>query len=168
MTTPRIIGLTGYAGAGKDEAAKILMMNKRHVFYRVAFADELKSFALECGWNGKKDEAGRNMLQALGVFVRENIHPDAWINRTKTQVKWHLHNGHDIVFTDVRFINEIDYVRDLGGEIWRIDRPGVGPANDHVSEHEWTTVEPDVVIKNDGTIDDLRRVVNEALEISDE
>ena len=164
MSAPLVIGLTGYAGSGKDEAARLMMTNNRHVFARVSFADELKSTLRSLGWNGRKDEAGRLLLQDFGMFVRERVHPDAWIRQVANHIAVLQRDGYDIALTDVRFLNEIEFVRRLGGEIWRINRPGVGPVNDHVSEREWTTVEPDRVIENDGDITQLRHRVDAALE----
>jgi hypothetical protein len=39
--------------------------------------------------------------------------------------------------------------------IVRVDRPGVGPANDHVSEHLWEKSIPDYYLTNDGGVVDL-------------
>ena len=38
------------------------------------------------------------------------------------------------VFSDVRFPNEADAIKDLGGQIWRVHRTGVAPVNGHPSE----------------------------------
>jgi hypothetical protein len=72
-----------------------------------------------------------------------------------------------VVITDVRFANEAAAIRSWGGEIIRIDRPGVGPVNGHVSEA--MPFEPDEVIENDGTIEDLQdhlRLLAEPLEVA--
>ena len=38
-----------------------------------------------------------------------------------------------IVITDVRFDNEATWIQSLGGEVWRVERPGI-EQNSHVSE----------------------------------
>jgi hypothetical protein len=47
------------------------------------------------------------------------------------------------VVTDVRFPNEIEKIRALGGVIVRIDRAGHQAANGHVSEFAWQDTPPD-------------------------
>jgi len=155
---PPLIGLVGYAGSGKDEVAKWL--KREHGFQRVAFADPLKAVATAIGWDGRKDDIGRRLLQDLGLAAREYIDADIWLDAGLKAID---NAPGPVVVTDCRFNNEIDAIRARGGVIWRVDRPGVGPANGHVSEHEWTAIEPDVVIVNDGTIRDLRERVREAI-----
>lgn len=154
---PRIIGLCGYAGSGKDEVGKILLS---HGFERRAFADKLKVIAASLGWNGLKDEQGRRFLQDVGVTLREQIGLDVWRRKL-----FEDHISGPIVITDARFQNEIDAIHAMCGQIWKVERPGTGPANDHVSEHEWNREENfDAVIVNSGTLEDLSRVVIDALE----
>ncbi len=45
------------------------------------------------------------------------------------------------VVSDMRYRNEAQAIRHRGGVLIRIERPGVGPINDHISEHDldgWT------------------------------
>lgn len=155
-----LIGLVGYAQSGKDEVAKCLV--EEYGFRRVAFADPLKAVATSIGWNGRKDEEGRKLLQDLGVAVREHLDPNTWLNRALREIG---NAGSSVVVTDCRFLNEIEAIRNRGGQIWRVSRLGHGPANGHVSEREWTTEEPDHFVRNDGTIDDLREKVGELLQL---
>jgi len=141
------IGLIGLAGSGKDTAAKALI---KAGYHRVAFADELKSLAHYFGWNGEKDDDGRLLLQELGMACRR-YDQNFWIRHVskyidKTTVK--------IVFTDVRFQNEADYVRKRGGIIVRIVRPGIISGN-HESELNQSEIAADIEIVNDGSIQDL-------------
>jgi hypothetical protein len=145
------IGLIGLAGSGKDTAAKALI---KLGYYRIAFADELKELAFEFGWNGEKDEDGRRLLQELGMIGRR-YSPNVWIKH----VAWRIvPNGPPIVFTDVRFQNEADYVRSIGGMIVRIVRPGIISEN-HESELNQRDVAADIEIVNDGSIDDLHQKI---------
>ena len=79
-----------------------------------------------------------------------------------------------VCLTDVRFLNEARRVRELGGEVWRVTRPGcdggaalaAGVAA-HASETEQRSPEMDQYVTreivNDGTLDDLRVRVTLAL-----
>lgn len=186
-----IIGLSGYARSGKDEAAKVLV--EEFGFKRVAFADKLREvlYALnpvcgfqgnafkmvlypihiqevidQHGWDGYKEtEYGneiRRLLQRLGTEAgRQTLWDSIWVDAALT--------GHDkdakIVVSDARFFNEFDAVIERGGEIWRIERPGVGPANDHPSETEAIDYPRfSAVIQNDGTLEDYRYKIRKIYE----
>jgi hypothetical protein len=59
------------------------------------------------------------------------------------------------VITDVRFPNEAERIKDLGGQVWKIHRDGSG-AGEHASEQELPGELIDMVIDNNGTLDSLR------------
>jgi len=89
-----------------------------------------------------------------------------------------------VVITDCRFPNEAAAIREAGGVIWRVERPDTFKAltmvnvppkmarkvfdaawRSHASETEQDGIEANVVLINDGTLDDLRaEVSNELLE----
>lgn len=150
-----IIALSGFARAGKDEAAKALV--EEFGFKQVAFADKLREMLYQLnplasdqngwvtvqdvidkyGWDGYKETMYgteiRRLLQRLGTEAgRQTLWDSIWIDAALT--------GHPedarLVVSDARFYNEFDAVRSRGGEVWRIERPGVGPANTHASEIE--------------------------------
>lgn len=170
----KLIGLCGFARSGKDEVARILGWN------RIAFADRLKDLMSEIDpllrceagaypfselaniWGGhegvKASSAGpsyRRFLQNLGEGTR-GVDSSIWVDYGIRQAERFLRAGHDVAITDVRYPNEARAVRRLGGQLWRIDRMGVGPANGHVSESNVMDFSPDLVIKNNGTLAELR------------
>ena len=164
-----IIGLSGYAQSGKDTVADYLMAE--HGFIRRAFADNIRRMLYDVnpmigheplqvkvdvdGWDkAKQDPIVRRMLQVLGVSARENIHQDVWINAALDRVL-----NDRIVITDVRFINEAEAIRNRGGEIWRVVRPGVNAVNSHVSETQLDNYKFDQYLVNDGSITDLHNQV---------
>lgn len=189
---PTLIGITGFARSGKDSVAGFL----RPKYERIAFADKLKAIALtidplvqvSCeaprladisvccdiqrvswllghgadeGWL-KEHTNYRVFLQDLGNAVRETLGKSTWIDaalRDRDTAKRY-------VITDVRYANEADAVRAAGGEIWRIERPDTGPANDHVSELEMVTYPVDHVIVNDLDTPALRFKTARTLEVS--
>jgi enamine deaminase RidA (YjgF/YER057c/UK114 family) len=148
-----LIGLTGYAGSGKDTVADILVRD--HGFKRYAFADKMREalltlnpFVEECGLslqdilsNETWDEAKRRypevreLLQRFGTEVgRAMFGEDFWVDLVARQIEDELPWGSNVVMTDVRFANEANWVYHEFGTVLRITRPGVGPANDHSSE----------------------------------
>lgn len=154
-----LIGLSGFAGAGKDEVAKVLV--ERHGFTRVAFADPLKDVARALGWNGEKDDAGRKLLQDLGVGVREYLNSEAWVLAGEERIE---DCDTQVVVTDVRFKNEVFMIKRRGGVLVRVERPNTGAVNAHVSEHQVTAQDCDHVLFNDGTLDDLPAKVEALLD----
>jgi hypothetical protein len=55
----------------------------------------------------------------------------------------------------VRFKNEAARIKNLGGQIWRINRVNVGPANDHISEIDLDDWGFDGVITNNSDMPNL-------------
>jgi hypothetical protein len=114
-----IVGIAGYAGAGKDTAAAALTA----IGWRQdAFAAPLKAMALDInpwvqipesaegaddglfvtmsalvnssvwGWDGaKQHEGARRFLQRLGAAVRKHLGEDAWVDALMTR----YHDEHD-------------------------------------------------------------------------
>ena len=90
----------------------------------------------------------REFLQKLGTdAIRDSLHTNAWVNAlmadyTPTQVQWSdgpiggYKDGPmpNWIITDTRFPNEAQAIKDKGGIVIRVDRPGVKPINDHPSE----------------------------------
>lgn len=158
-----LVGLVGYAQSGKDTFASGMG------FRRLAFADPLKELAVACnpivlpraanlarlvrgyGWEYCKAEVPgvREFLQNLGTGVRDVLGADTWVEAAFAKYDTNV----PTVFTDVRFPNEIRAIRERGGVIIRIDRPGVEPPNQHVSEFAWQDCGPEYVVVNDGTLE---------------
>lgn len=182
-----VIGLTGYARSGKDTAAKTLI--EKHDFVRRSFAEKLYGMLLatdpivpvptervgirvletryerlsvvveRIGWEKAKDTIPevRQLLQRLGTEgVRVHLGETTWIDAAVSDIR----TGGRYVFTDVRFENEAEAIRKLGGEVWRVERPGFEPVNSHVSDAGIPDALISRTIKNDGTLADLRRAVN--------
>lgn len=167
----RVIGFCGLAGSGKDEAANALprlIDTEGRGWYRMAFADKIKYIAeVEFGWNRKKDKAGRALLQDIGMLGRK-YNPDIWIGVIRESIPRAHHCAiQRLAITDVRFPNEAEFIQqELGGQIIRVIRPGqtMEKFHSHVSENEQWKIQADIIIVNDGTIEQLHAKVLEAIE----
>jgi hypothetical protein len=117
----------------------------------------------------------RDLLQILGTeAMRDGLHKNVWVNAlmadyTPTQVQWSQGpiGGYEDgplpnwIITDTRFPNEAQAIKDKGGLVIKVDRPGVGPVNGHPSEDALKDYNFDYVIHNDGSINDLDNKVIE-------
>ena len=173
MTIPRLIGLYSPApGCGKTTAASLLTEHERVSFsapikcavWRLLDDHELAGFHYV--YEDKEaiiPELGvsaRHMTQTLGTeWGRACIHPDFWVTIARVEAQRIMAYGRSVVIDDVRFPNEAAMIRKLGGELWRIERPGVSYSGDHSSEGGLEDITPDRVIVNDGTIAQLKEKI---------
>ncbi len=168
----RLVGFAGYQGSGKDTCADALTSNG---FVKYAFADPVKRFCKiifdltdEQLWGGTKnvvdDRFGRTpreLLQMFGTdFVRNMVCESFWIDKF---ARWYLERDCDVVVSDVRFQDEVAIIQQLGGKVFRIDRPNVLKKDTHVSERSDDLV-VDGVITNDGTLTDLTAKVESRIQ----
>lgn len=141
-------------------------------FQRRAFADGVRELAYKAdpairhyglkalvnayGWERAKEQQEiRAFLQNLGAGAREVLGEDVWVNHVLNRLNplgWY-------VITDVRYPNEADAIAKQGGEVWRIEREGVGPVNGHATETAMDDYRFDKVLFNNGTTDALRECV---------
>lgn len=190
-TLAPIIALHGHAQSGKDTIAGIL---SKYGYERVAFADALREalyrlnpviginldidgrpiparlapFVDEYGWEAAKNtgQETRRLLQVLGTEVgRELISNTVWIDIVRQKM---ADPNKRYVITDLRFPNEYDEMAKYGPDIVfaKVRRPGVGPVNGHVSDAGLPEYLFDVIIDNDGTIEDLADMVPYCLGLS--
>lgn len=161
---PGLLGITGKAGSGKSTAAQTLIDAGWH---RVKFADPLKAMLRAIGLTDRHIEGDlkeepcdmlcgmtpRHAMQTLGTdWGRWKIGPDLWTNAARREIALAMSHGLSVVVDDVRFENEADVIRAMGGMVLRLDREGSG-AGSHVSE---SGVKPDLTYNNAGTVADLR------------
>ena len=165
MSQRTIIGLVGFPRSGKDYAAS--RMIDTHGFTRIAFGDGVKKLLLAIdpsyrdnldvleASKANGDDHTREKLQNLGQTLRD-FDEDFWVKTAVEHIKA-LPEGVPVVITDIRYPNEFHLVKDMGGTVVGIERPGYGPVNDHVSETNTATIleHADVIVKNDRTIDEL-------------
>jgi hypothetical protein len=103
---------------------------------------EFKKTNLSRDWWTPEPMTVRDFLQKLGTdALRNGLHPNVWVNALMADYIGfhhdHAPNGTEYpnwVVTDTRFPNEAQAIKDRGGIIIRVDRPGVKPINDHPSE----------------------------------
>jgi hypothetical protein len=126
---------------------------------------EFKKTNLGKQWNDRINNpmSVRDFLQKLGTEgLRDGLHTNTWVNALMADYKCvpadRAPNGWDCdnwIITDTRFPNEAQAIKDAGGIIIRVTRPGIGPVNDHPSETGLNQWNFDYEIQNDGTLENL-------------
>jgi hypothetical protein len=203
----KIIGLVGFIGSGKGTIAEYLV--SKHKFRNISFANHLKdAVSAVFGWPrnllegdteysrkwredidkwwadrlGLPNLTPRWVLQHWGTDVlRKNFHNDIWIASLEYQLLGE--KTCNFVISDVRFPNEIEMIKRLGGEIWCIQR-GALPnwatieytnfedlkrhmtiyhTDVHASEWSWILNKPDVVVQNNASLVDLHQRIEQCL-----
>lgn len=171
-----LVGLTGLKRSGKDTFAQALIDQG---FELVRFADPLKEMlrtlyrcagldeeTIERKIEGDLKEKScpilcgktpRHAMQTLGTEWRDMIGRDLWTLIWAGKVDQLEAEGRDVVTPDVRFHHETAPLKRREGLVVRIERPGQKNKDLHVSETEMMAIEPNEVVLNDGTIEDLHQ-----------
>ena len=205
----KIIALVGFKGSGKDTVGNIL--KNEYGFVTTSFAKPLKSALCEMFdwkpemldgltpdsrkwretpdpfWSDhfKKTITPRYMMQQFGTeIVRNKLNNNFWTLRCRKEIE---NIDSNIVVTDARFLNEIDMIRELGGEIVWIRRdplpkhfnqsillnrqrsfikPLLKPflrslSGIHASEREWIGTNFDRIIMNNSSLEELNKKVSD-------
>lgn len=166
-----IVGISGYAGSGKNTAAKGL---EDLGFVESAFADPMRAIlqkvnpivdiSMDIRYNEAIEKCGytmakklfpeiRRLLQKLGTEGgRELFGEDHWIDLWCKMHPDYTDNDKRYVITDVRFLNEARFVKSVG-VLLSVNRPGVEAFNDHASERDIPAIADmaDFVYENDST-----------------
>lgn len=169
----KLIGLTGAAGSGKDTAVDYLV--DRYGWRKVSFAQPLKDgLCAMLGWSPEQlndrewketplpsiGKSPRQLMQTIGTeWGRELVHPDLWLILARARITKYLECGCDVVVSDVRFDNEAELIRSMGGTIVHISRAGIAGVTPHASESGVTLLAADMGLLNDGTVAELHDVV---------
>lgn len=111
----------------------------------------------------------RRVWQYVGTDLFRAEDEDYWVKQAAEEMA--ESPAERIVFTDVRFENEADYIfelRDWTGHktsVWRVARPDLRGEEVHISEQMVGLLGEEVTILNDGTLDDLEEPVALAMDM---
>jgi len=164
MSGPHLVGITGRAGSGKSAASDALV---EAGWVRMKFASPLKDMLRAIGLTDQHIEGDlkevpcdllcgqtpRHAMITLGTeWGREMIGGNFWMNIAANRIATAMAAGINVVVDDVRFDNEADLIRRLGGVVLGLERDNV-LAIDHKSE---AGVTADMIYRNDGSAAELR------------
>lgn len=157
-----IIGIAGPAHCGKDAAADYLLKHLTN-YKKASFADPMKTM-LKVGlgltdnqlYGDQKEKidsrygwSPRHMMQTIGTeWGRQMIDPDIWVKAMEHHV------AACTIIPDIRFENEAAFVRERGKLIHIVGRER-GIESNHLSETGVEITSDDIIIINDGSLNDL-------------
>lgn len=175
----RLVGMTGRAGSGKNLVASmipgaVVIQLADPLYAALSMLTGIPEVLLRhrefkeqpVPWLGKSP---RQMLQTLGTeWGRETVAQDIWLQLCRRRIDQLREQGISMaVVADVRFDNEAAMIREAGGRICHVRRPIADEADvEHKSEAGIKMLDGDVLLVNDGTVEDLRRKVEEAFSMA--
>lgn len=170
----KIIGLTGIAGSGKDLFASIVkeLEPNTDIF---PFAGPLKD-ASKILFNFSNDQlydpvvkeelderwgkSPRQVLQWLGTdILRNQVNQDFFLMNMKQRID--SSKADLIIITDIRFDNESEFIRSLGGKVVKIIRPNAKTTahSGHITEQGISPKLVDTVVMNEGSIEEYKILI---------
>lgn len=171
-----LIGISGMIGSGKSTIAEYLVSKYEFVEYMIA--KPLKEIGLIFGFEhhqmfGTQQQkleineflgiSGRQFLQVFGTEVCRKYIPKVlpatkfdeisiWIRLFEKYYKNCVYKN--TIVSDIRFVDESESIRKLGGIIIKIKRNDL-TGDSHQSEKNFDLIEHDYIIHNYGSMDEL-------------
>lgn len=179
MTRPRVIGLAGKAGSGKDTVASLLTRHLKGSTRTYALADPVKitcamafMVPLETFYSEDKTKIiepwGISIREALimvgTTFFREGYRDDVWLQHC--QKVFDTCTADTLIITDVRRGNEEAWVLDNWGVLLYVTGRST-ESIDHITEtHQELAVNTDMYIRvdNSGSLEELDARVRQLAE----
>lgn len=159
----KLIAITGYKLSGKstvaEELRKMFMpATSRHINFADAVKDEVcQRFCITRDYLESHKGNYRLILQGVGTDIGRKLRGETyWIHKWLETLNGLNPVPQLVVCSDLRFKNEAECVRQLGGTLIRVYRTGTN-SDGHASETELDQIKPDFTVQNDGTIDELRK-----------
>jgi ABC-type glutathione transport system ATPase component len=174
-----ILGLIGKMGSGKTTLANILI--EKYNFTEYTFAKPIKDigeifgFSQEqlYGTQSQKLEihpywgiSGRIFMQKIGQMFREHfkeVIPEMKIQTPFLEIfKSNFKQDCNYVISDVRFKDEAEFIKSLGGVLIKIERNNLSQSsecNSHISETEMESIVFDYKIQNNSSLENLEEKI---------
>jgi hypothetical protein len=176
-----LIGVCGQKHNGKDKTAEYLVKN--HSYVQVGFADPIKDGLMkmfDLSWeqvygdlkeviDSRYGITPRKLMQITGgdlyqVDIHKYLDKGEFPFGRKIWVRvfelWYQKQLIDnptvkVVINDLRHVHEAEYIKEIGGVIWKVKRPSVKSNDTHLSENEIDLIVEDELIINDEGLNEL-------------
>lgn len=161
----KVVCISGHARHGKDTTAETLrnvLWSRGQRVLITHYADLLKFMCEKLfGWDGKKDERGRHILQYVGTDIIRAQKPDFWVDFIIEILQLFEDQWDFVLIPDCRFPNEIERLREAGYDtvhlrVFREDVAQLTPEQAaHPSETALDGTAADYVIENNAGLVEL-------------
>ncbi len=167
-----IIGIGHKKRQGKSTIAKILVRDWG--FQEFTFAEPIKEivdlvFNFPSFYKQNKEvvflKTGisyRYACQKIGESFRQAFGANVWVKHLERKIE---NVEGDIVISDVRHVEEADWIRSVGGQLFKVNNPRIIEQDTHISEigldnyaYPWN-----FEIKNDGSMLELESKIREIM-----
>lgn len=171
-----VIAFGGPLRSGKSLASKYLI--ERHGFVNHPIAIGVKDMCRVLGLTNEHlygslkeaptalicDNTPRHALQTLAQWGRENISPTIWVEYWARTIPPGLNR---VVIDDLRTVEGSIWMHSQGAKLVKVVRPGIenelAEARKHVTETQFDSIKFDYTVRNDGTIEEFKRKLDELL-----
>ena len=114
----KIVCISGKAQHGKDTTAKLLeeILEAQGNRVLIAHYGDLVKYVCKTffGWDGKKDEKGRTLLQRVGTDKIRAVSPDYWVDFIVSILDIFCDEWDYVLIPDTRFPNEYEIYETYG------------------------------------------------------
>lgn len=171
-----LIAFSGLKTSGKSTAANHLV--KLYGAERISFAQPIREMLAVLGLSSADMSVGKEKphpvlggntprfaMQTLGTqWGREMIDQRLWLNILAARVCAAKDAGKLVVVDDVRFPNEVELIREIGGIIIHIERPGL-VGGQHASEAGVPIDRVSFSISNNRAVENLTTLVEQLADV---
>lgn len=183
----KMIAICGQKRSGKDTIANIICDNYPN-YKNVKISGHLKdTLKLLFNFNDEQIEGDlkdikddywdiepRKLMQFIGTEIMQyeiqkvlpNIDRKFWIKTfINKYIKECINDSNKLIVTDLRFIHEYDELKKHNFIIIKVENNNLTNNDDHISETEYLKIPSDYIIKNNGTIKDLKINIHNVMSI---
>ena len=171
----KIIMISGKARSGKDTLADFLIQALEEAQKKpckVQVSQYIKYYAMKYfGWDGEEETKPRDLLIHLGTdIIRNKIDPNFHINRLVQDIEVLSYFYDTFIVSDVRFPVEIEKVKEKYNDVItvKIERDSEELPDSQKANITETALDDfndyDIVIDNNGTLEDLKNKVPEIIQ----
>lgn len=174
----RIFIISGKARHGKDTTAELIdkyFENKGQKVINLQYSSYLKDYAKKItGWDGSEESKPRELLQYLGTeFIRKEIDKFFFVKRMIEDLKVYSKYFDVATISDARMVEEIDEIKKEFNDVCAIKviRPNFDNGLSTEQQKHATEIaldnydKIDQVLLNDGTIEDLKKKIEDLMEV---
>lgn len=169
------LAVTGRLRSGKDTVVSLLKEQLAGETLSLAFGDKVKEFAHALFPDVPRTPKPRELYQFMNVM--RDYDPDVWVKQLDKTLQNEIDSHNNILVTDLRQENEANYCRESGfviikvesdtsirkqrvldsGEVWNEE------FESHPSETGVDKIRPDIIIENNGTLEELESIVKDII-----